>query len=48
MKTVVVIDVREPFEFKMGHYPGALTFRQRIMQGQPTVTARPTAGARAS
>ena len=39
MKTVV-IDVREPFEFKMGHYPGALNIPPAaIMQGQPAVLA---------
>ena len=39
MKTVV-IDVHEPFEFKIDHYPGALNIPPAaIMQGQPAVLA---------
>ena len=37
----VVIDVREPFEYAMGHYPGALNIPpMTMMQGEPSALAK--------
>lgn len=37
----VVIDVREPFEYAMGHYHGALNIPpMTMMQGEPSALAK--------
>ncbi len=37
----VVIDVREPFEYAMGHYPDALNIPpMTMMQGEPSALAK--------
>ena len=36
----IVIDVREPFEYAMGHYPGSLNIPpMTMMQGEPPALA---------